>query len=378
MLLDHYGLREQPFGVTPNPRYLYLSPTHREALASLVYGIEAGRGFVSLIAKPGMGKTTLLFQLLERLGPTARTVFLFQTQCDPREFVRSVLTDLGIDASTDDLAAMQARLTTTLIAEMRADHRFVLVIDEAQNLEDSVLEVVRMLSNFETPRNKLMQIVLAGQPQLADKLARPSMVQLRQRVSIVSRLQPLNRAETSEYIDHRLVVAGYPGGELFTSGARALIASASEGIPRNINNICFNALSLGYATGRRVVDSQTVQEVTADLDLEGMLSRSESQVLGIPVASPVTAPVPRPPMTEARVESEKGSWAVVVDRILAPVRRRSAVSTSTPARASRPEGIHMSEGDLGARERDSKCARPEPFGFDVGDELILAMRRESS
>lgn len=373
MLLDHYGLREQPFGVTPNPRYLYLSPTHREALASLVYGIEAGRGFVSLIAKPGMGKTTLLFQLLERLGTSARTVFLFQTQCDAREFVRSVLTDLGIDAATDDLAGMQARLTSTLIAEMRADRRFVLVIDEAQNLEDSVLEVVRMLSNFETSRAKLMQIVLAGQPQLADKLARPSMVQLRQRVSIVSRLQPLSRVETSEYIDHRLAIAGYQGGSLFTPGARALIASASEGIPRNINNICFNALSLGYAAGGRTVDSRVVQEVTADLDLEGMVTSGHGK--GAP-RIPAAAPVERPASVEAGVEGGKGGWAVVVDRILSPARRRAMAVASEGE--PEPPRHHPMEAGLGGRLQGLRNARPEPFGLDAGDELILAMRRESS
>ncbi|HEV2176127.1 MAG TPA: AAA family ATPase [Terriglobia bacterium] len=376
MLLDHYGLREQPFGVTPNPRYLYLSPTHREALSSLVYGIEAGRGFVSLIAKPGMGKTTLLFQLLERLGTSARTVFLFQTQCDAREFVRSVLTDLGIDAATDDLAGMQARLTSTLIAEMRADRRFVLVIDEAQNLEDSVLEVVRMLSNFETSRAKLMQIVLAGQPQLADKLARPSMVQLRQRVSIVSRLQPLSRVETSEYIDHRLAIAGYHGGSLFTPGARALIASASEGIPRNINNICFNALSLGYATGGRTVDSRVVQEVTADLDLDGMVTSGHGQgTRRIPVAARRGG---RPASVEAGVEGGKGGWAVVVDRILSPARRRALAVASAADGDPEPPRHHTIAAGLGAQLQGLRNARPEPFGLDAGEELILAMRRESS
>ena len=191
MFLDFYKLREQPFGVTPDPRYLYLSSTHKEALASLYYGIEAGRGFLALIAKPGMGKTTLLFQLLERLEGSARTIFLFQTQCDLREFFRYLLADLGVDTSGLDLVQMHEKLNEILIREARAKRRFVLVIDEAQNLEDAVLESVRLLSDFETPSSKLMQIVLAGQPQLAEKLARPDLIQLRQRISIVSRLEPL-------------------------------------------------------------------------------------------------------------------------------------------------------------------------------------------
>lgn len=308
MVLDYYGLREQPFGVTPNPRYLYLSRTHREALASMVYGIEAGRGFIALIAQPGMGKTTLLFQVLERLGSSARTVFLFQTQCDSREFMRSLMADLGLDGAEDDLVRLHARLNEVLIREMRSGKVFVLVIDEAQNLEDSVLEVVRMLSNFETPRAKLMQIVLAGQPRLADKLARPSMNQLRQRVSIVSRLHPLAPAETAEYIEHRLRVAGCEGGRLFTSSAQALIASASEGIPRNINNICFNALSLGYALGRKAIDAEIIREVVADLDVRAMLATPLEQ----PGAATATSrPFPDPPVGQDGV----GRWACLLDQI---------------------------------------------------------------
>jgi AAA domain len=151
---------------------------------------------------------------------------------------------------------------------MRAGRRFVLVIDEAQNLEEKVLESVRLLSNFETPWLKLMQIVLAGQPQLADRLASPSMSQLRQRISMVIRLEPLNREEVNAYIDHRLWVAGCEKPAVFTVGARRLIAEQSEGIPRNINNLCFNAMSLGCALKRNTIDRDIILNVIADLDLE--------------------------------------------------------------------------------------------------------------
>lgn len=308
MLLDHYGLREQPFGVTPNPRFLYLSPGHREALASLVYGIESGRGFLALIAPPGMGKTTLLFQLLERLGSSAKTVFLFQTQCDARGFMRSIMLDLGLGAGEDeDLVSLQSRLNQVLVEELQARRKFVLVVDEAQNLEDSALEFVRMLSNFETPREKLMHIVLAGQPQLADKLARPSMVQLRQRVSMFIRLRPLGVAETGEYIDHRLQVAGYSGSPLFDSGAVNAVAGLSGGIPRNINNLCFNALSLGYAGGRKIIDSAIVREVATDLDLEQLAAET-----GVAVGSSDAEAVPLPPRLD---RGGADGWAVMLDRI---------------------------------------------------------------
>src|SRR5665213_1238065 len=176
--LQHYGLIEQPFGVTPDPRFLYYGPQHRQALAALNYGTESNRGFLTLIARPGMGKTSLIFQYLDALRDTARTVFLFHTEGDSRDLMSYILADLGLDSTGKDLPAMHALLNRVLLKEMRANRRLILVIDEAQNLKEKVLESVRLLSNFETPWKKLMQIVLAGQPQLTTRLEKPSMVQL--------------------------------------------------------------------------------------------------------------------------------------------------------------------------------------------------------
>jgi general secretion pathway protein A len=268
MVLDFYKLAEQPFGVTPDSRFLYLGPKHREALASLLYGTECNRGFLALIAKPGMGKTSLLYHYLSYLRDKARTAFIFRTDCDSREFIRHLLIDLGVDVAGMDLPAMHDSLNKLLTEEMRAGRRFVLVIDEAQNLEEKVLESIRLLSNFETPWTKLMQIVLAGQPQLADRLASPSMAQLRQRVSMVIRIEPFTHQEVNAYIDHRLWIAGCDKPALFTVGARKLIADHSEGIPRNINNLCFNAMSLACALKRKTIDRDVVRDVIADLDLE--------------------------------------------------------------------------------------------------------------
>jgi len=268
MFLEYFKLAEQPFGVTPDSRFLYLGPKHREALASLVYGTESNRGFLALIAKPGMGKTSLLYHYLSYLRDKARTAFVFRTDCDSREFIRHLLIDLGIDVAGMDLPAMHDSLNRLLTEEMRAGRRFVLVIDEAQNLEEKVLESIRLLSNFETPWVKLMQIVLAGQPQLADRLASPSMAQLRQRVSMVIRIEPFTNQDVNAYIDHRLRVAGCENPTLITVGARKLIAEHSEGIPRNINNLCFNAMSLACALKRKAIDRDIVRDVIADLDLE--------------------------------------------------------------------------------------------------------------
>jgi general secretion pathway protein A len=273
MVLDFYKLAEQPFGVTPDSRFLYLGPKHREALASLVYGTECNRGFLALIAKPGMGKTSLLYHFLSYLRDKARTAFIFRTDCDAREFIRHLLIDLGIDVAGMDLPAMHDALNELLTEEMHAGRRFVLVIDEAQNLDEKVLESIRLLSNFETPWMKLMQIVLAGQPQLADRLASPSMAQLRQRVSMVIRIDPFTHQEVNAYIDHRLWIAGCDKPALFTVGARKLIADHSEGIPRNINNLCFNAMSLACALKRKTIDRDVVRDVIADLDLEPLCQK---------------------------------------------------------------------------------------------------------
>ena len=276
MFLDFYHLREQPFSVSPDPRYLYFSPGHREALASLFYGIETGRGFLALIAEPGMGKTSLLFQLLERLKGTIRSAFLFQTQCDSRELLRYLLEALGIDSREQDLVQLHARLNQFLLGEASAGRRVVVFIDEAQNLSDSALETVRLLSNFEAADRKLFQIVLSGQPELARRLKNSSLAQLRQRIAVLTGLKPLPAVETFQYIHHRLEVAGYDGPELFTSSAIDLIAHRSHGIPRNINNLCFNAMSLGCAMGSRKIGPELVQEAVNDLSLDNLVPKSRS------------------------------------------------------------------------------------------------------
>jgi len=291
MFLDFYKIREQPFDETPDPLYLYLSPTHREAIASLAYGLDTGKGFLALVAEPGMGKTTLVFHLLEWLRESARTVFLFQTQCGSHGLLCNLLADLGIDAQGKGLAWMHEQLKEVLINEARIGKRLVVFIDEAQNLSESALETVRLLSDFENPRSKLMQILLVGQPELAEKLARPAMAQLRQRVSILARLSPFIRSETEAYINHRLSVAGSADRQLFTPEARAMIADWSRGVPRKINNLCFAALSLGYALGKDKVDCSVVREAVSDLDVNALVTaldasrRRPCKVLAVPKAA---------------------------------------------------------------------------------------------
>jgi general secretion pathway protein A len=272
MYLSFFGLREQPFGVTPDPRFLYLSEAHKEALASLYYGIEANRGFIGLIAQPGMGKTTMLFHMLETFRTYAHIAFLFQTHCNSREFMRLLLAELGCEEDTQDLVRMYDEF----------NKRLIVVVDEAQNLEPEVLETLRLLSNFETSKAKLMHIILAGQPALAQKLSSPGLAQLRQRISIVQGLAPLPAWEVKNYVEHRLRIAGYKGNPIFTSDAYESIVAATEGIPRNVNNFCFNALSLACALRKRTVDAEVVNEVVSDLDLQKLTLPSESPAVNAP------------------------------------------------------------------------------------------------
>ncbi len=286
MYLNFFGLKEQPFGVTPDPRFLYLSEAHKEALASLYYGIEANRGFIGLIAQPGMGKTTMLFHLLETFRTSARIAFLFQTHCNSREFMRLLLAELGSEEDTQDLVRMYDEFNKCLLQIAQAGHRLIVVVDEAQNLEPEVLETLRLLSNFETSQAKLMHIILAGQPALAQKLASPRLAQLRQRVSIVQGLAPLSHGEVKNYVEHRLRIAGYRGAAIFTDEAYEAIAVATEGIPRNVNNFCFNALSLACALRKRTVDSDVVNEVMSDLDIQRLTWGLPSESLESPFTRP--------------------------------------------------------------------------------------------
>jgi general secretion pathway protein A len=264
MVLPFYQLREQPFGVTPDSRYFYLGATNREALASLLYGVDAGCGFLALIAAPGLGKTTLLFSALQYVRQGALTVFLFETACTPLDLLRSLLTALGVKEAHGNLARMQSRLQGVLLEQARLGKRVVVVMDEAQNLDHSSLELLRMLSNFETPQQKLLQIILAGPPRLAETIASPGLEQLRQRISIFAHLRPFSREETQFYIEHRLRIAGYTRKTpLFARDAVKLIARHSGGVPRSINNLCLNALSLGCSRKKTVIDAAIIRDAIA-------------------------------------------------------------------------------------------------------------------
>jgi type II secretory pathway predicted ATPase ExeA/outer membrane protein OmpA-like peptidoglycan-associated protein len=270
--VGHFGLQENPFGVTPDPSFLFLSETHREALASLINGISCEFGFQLLLAQPGMGKTTLLFTFLERFRTAAYTAFLFQPLFEPRELLQAVLSELGNGSEQSSMGKLSEQLNSVLGRAAQERKRVIVVVDEAQNLDFSVLEALRQLSNFETARKKLMQIVLSGQPHLAKKLGAPEQEQLLQRISSIGRLSPLGLNETRAYIDHRLKTAGYRGSDLFTPGAMWNVWDHSKGVPRNINTLCFNAMLVAFAEHARSIDERILQLASRDLDLKSALA----------------------------------------------------------------------------------------------------------
>ena len=277
MFLDFYRLRLQPFGVTPDPRFLFLTRTHREALACLRYAIETDLGFSAILGEPGLGKTTLLFHILENFQASSHTAFVFETQCNSVGLLRYLLKELDVPADGTDPVALKEQFQDVLLkTAAKGRRRVILILDEAQNLDLSVLETVRLLSNLESPQAKLVHIILSGQPRLAEVLAHPSMEQLRQRIYSELFLEPLTPEETARYITHRLEVAGYRGDPLFTAEAADAIAAQSGGVPRKINRTCFNALSLGYLLGKSRIDTKVLEDSATDLLPHLLASRQES------------------------------------------------------------------------------------------------------
>ena len=262
----HYGFLETPFNLTPDPKYLYLSESHKEALASLIYGIKGRKGFVAVLGEVGTGKTTLLRYLLGQLDRTIKTVFIFNTNVTFGEMLRVILRDLGVRAEGVSKTELIEAFNSFLLAELREGRTVAIVIDEAQNLTPTVLEELRLLSNLETAKAKLLQIVLVGQPELGRTLARYRMRQIRQRIGLVCSLEPLSLKDTEAYINRRLHVAGYRGKPIFTKRAIATVWKRSEGIPRLINSVCDNALIMGYGSNLRRIGAGTIKAAVDDFE----------------------------------------------------------------------------------------------------------------
>jgi general secretion pathway protein A len=264
---QYFGLAELPFSVTPDPRFSYNNSLYREAFATLRYGIETRKGFIVITGEAGTGKTTLLRRLIRSVEATIHTAFIFNTRLGFTELLRLALNDLGLVNCAQDRLTLMAELNDYLIEQLEKDHIVSLLVDEAQDLSDEMLEELRLLSNLETDRAKLIQIVLMGQPELERKLDQPKLRQLKQRVAVRCRLAPLKSTEVAPYIDSRLQTVGYQGKELFDLGSIQKIALYSKGIPRLINVVCDNALLIAYATSKSKVSAKIIDEVARDLQL---------------------------------------------------------------------------------------------------------------
>ena len=276
--LKHFGFREQPFGVTPDPSYLFYSEMHRSALRLLANSIECNLGFAVLLGAPGMGKTSLLLKLLTQYRTSARTAFIFQTQCSPRDLLRHLASEFEIPSTNNDEVLLHQRLKEMLVNEARAGRKVLVMIDEAQNLQDSSLEAIRLLSDFETRQAKLLHIILAGSARLSETLMAPELSQLAQRISTVCRLAPLSPEEVAAYITFRLERAGYNAGkDLFSPEALSAVAEQSGGVPRVVNSLCLGALSLTYSLDTNIVAENMVRQAARNLDLSSPSSWNENQ-----------------------------------------------------------------------------------------------------
>jgi len=267
-----YGLKESPFNLTPNSRFFFASNKHTEALDSLIYAIDQRKGFVVITGEIGSGKTTVCRTLLSKLDRHTQIALVTNTHLSGKDLLMTILEEFEIEFVPGSKSKLLSQLNAYLIDQMQKNNNVVLIIDEAQNLKPSVLEEIRMLSNLETETEKLIQIILMGQPELKQKLSLNTLEQLRQRVAVYFHLSPLNQQEAHEYIRYRLRVASGTDREYFSAGALTLIYEFSKGVPRIINQLCDNALLTGYVGEAQLIDETIMAEVINESPIHQLIS----------------------------------------------------------------------------------------------------------
>jgi type II secretory pathway predicted ATPase ExeA len=312
MYKEFFGLRANPFNVNPDPRYLFLTRHTEEALACLTYGIQSRKGFVLLTGEVGTGKTTLINKLLEWLRTQqVPTAFVFNSKMNVPQFLDYMMADFGIPCDTRSKSQILIRLYNWLLERYRAGETAVLIVDEAQNLPDEVLEEIRMMTNLETFTEKLLQIVLVGQPELEQRLKQPQLRQLRQRLTLRSKTHPLTAEETKAYINQRLRIAGSNGQQIFETDALNAIYRYSGGIPRVINLLCEHCLVSAFVDQLKTVTANIVDVVARDFDLEGNHSVGSASV---------------PPPENFDLMNELRTISNLTERIRGPVREEDEFS----------------------------------------------------
>jgi len=266
MYREFFGLKEKPFNVTSDPNFLFLSHVHKEALSHLLYGIKEKKGFLEITGEIGAGKTTLCRALLSQLDKNTKTAFIFNSNLPELQLLQSILEDFGITVLRKNKVSLFKQLNNFLIEEMSRGNNVVLIIDEAQNIKTRVLEEIRMLSNLETDKEKLFQIILVGQPELKNKLDSPALKQLRQRIAVRFHISPLESDEVEKYIYHRLTVAGSNGDIQFHKDAMERISSFTGGIPRVINMVCDKSLLAAYVAATKNITLPVVENSIKELE----------------------------------------------------------------------------------------------------------------
>jgi general secretion pathway protein A len=269
MYKEFFGLRANPFNVNPDPRYLFLTRHTEEALACLTYGIQSRKGFVLLTGEVGTGKTTLVNKLLEWLrAQQVPTAYIFNSRMNVAQFLDYMMADFGIPCDTRSKSQILLRLYNWLLERYRSGETAVLIVDEAQNLAEEVLEEIRMLTNLETFTEKLLQIVLVGQTELEQKLKQPNLRQLRQRLTLRAKTHPLSAEETRAYVQQRLRIAGSNGQQIFDELALDAIHRYSNGIPRIVNLTCEHCLVSAFVDQRKIITQEIVDAVARDFELD--------------------------------------------------------------------------------------------------------------
>ena len=276
MYLPFYSLKKQPFHITPDREFLYLSPSHKEALAAIIYGIEERKGFVAIIGAIGVGKTTILRSYLEGAEKKhLKIIYIFSSRLGFEGLLKTIFQELGLRVDTTDVMEMVNKLYEVLLEEYKQGNTVVLIVDEAQNMPIETLEDLRMISNFETSTDKLIQIVLAGQPEFEDHLNLDRLRQLKQRLAIRATIRPLTREESLDYVKFRLRKAGSEVGPVFTPSALKEIIKKAKGVPRVLNILCDNALIAGLGYNKRPITKKVAKEVVRDF--EGSLQPRHSR-----------------------------------------------------------------------------------------------------
>ena len=336
----YYGFREKPFNLTPDPKFLYLSVKHHEAFAHLEFGLEQRGGFMVITGEVGTGKTTLCRYFLDRLDEHTVSAFILYPALGTTELLRSINRDLGILSDCETDKELIDTLHRFLLESRRADKNIVLVIDESQNLSRDVLEQVRLVSNLETDTEKLIQIVLIGQSELNDKLAQDDLRQLEQRITARYHLTPLSRQEMTQYIRHRLAVAGGLGRVDFTSGALRVVHRFSKGIPRLINLVCDRSLLAGYVLERNEIDARLVRQAIKELNMRKERSWSRRLVWAVASAAAISvAALASLGVASYQRFEEGGAFSFKPSALIASLRGPSSPGDVAMAQRMRPEEL---------------------------------------